>query len=123
MGMSSEDGGHDTQRKGYRHKTRSGRTVRERRLGRRSRNSAMIAQSSRVQRGDDQEAFAWLARLKAVFRAELSQGTIYLHPMRFGLFCAMAWSMSSIILSVIRLYQSGSFPALLGADGNSSSFP
>lgn len=77
--------------------------MRERRLGRQRRHG------SDVSRWDFYGDFgdAWWSRSLGVvsaFVSELKHGELILHATRFGLFCAMAWSMNSIILSILRLY-------------------
>jgi len=49
--------------------------------------------------------------------AELSQCTFVLNAMRFGLFCAMAWSITSIIFSMVRLYMGRSLQNFGGSEG------
>lgn len=42
-------------------------------------------------------------RMLSYCAAEVKHGELILHATRFGLFCAMAWSLNSMILSVLRL--------------------
>lgn len=48
---------------------------------------------------------------------ELSQCTFFLNAMRFGLFCAMAWSINSIIFAMVRLYMGRSLQNSGGSAG------
>lgn len=104
---SSSDNGDGTmggkRRRGYRHKRRAGRTVRERRLGRQRRHGSDASRWELY--GDFGDA--WWSRTLGVCSTlilEVKHGELILHATRFGLFCAMAWSMNSIILSIMRLY-------------------
>mmetsp|Transcript_112123 Transcript_112123/g.289717 ORF Transcript_112123/g.289717 Transcript_112123/m.289717 type:complete len:208 (+) Transcript_112123:114-737(+) len=100
-GSSSE--GQDG-RKGYRHKKRAGRMVRERKHGRKRRDGEVGPNRRSMRSNGSSEPW-----YRAVV-ASLGQDNIIIHAVRFGLFCAMAWSMNSIIFSVLRLYSSASFP-------------
>jgi len=103
---SSDDDGRDPQRKVYRHKKRAGRVVRERRMDRRRRNGSSLIQSLLHNKGghQDEGLGAW-QRIKVIIidcLAELNRAKFHVHAMRFGLFCAMAWSMNSILCSASR---------------------
>jgi len=101
-GSSSEDG-----RKGYRHKKRAGKSVRERKHGRK-RRPGDVGYERRGPRpsATQTDTSSWYKVVSSCW----GRDTIFIHAVRFGLFCAMAWSMNSIIFSVLRLYNSGNYP-------------
>jgi len=92
---SDVDDGRPNHRKSFRnHKKRAGRSVRERNLYRLSGERAPKSRSSGTVYESGRES--WF------------HGELFLHATRFGLFCAMAWSMNSILFSLMRLMQDGS---------------
>mmetsp|Transcript_41348 Transcript_41348/g.79217 ORF Transcript_41348/g.79217 Transcript_41348/m.79217 type:complete len:310 (-) Transcript_41348:212-1141(-) len=125
--FTTDDDGPMHGRRAYRHKRRAGRVVRERRGFRQKRNSVMVALSSHDRRLGQYEGRPIARRIDslrmsikvAVDRglAELSQCTFVLNAMRFGLFCAMAWSITSIIFSMVRLYMGRSLQNFGGSEG------
>eukprot|EP00929_Paragymnodinium_shiwhaense_P108051 TRINITY_DN74384_c0_g1_i1.p1 TRINITY_DN74384_c0_g1~~TRINITY_DN74384_c0_g1_i1.p1 ORF type:complete len:1120 (+),score=275.72 TRINITY_DN74384_c0_g1_i1:143-3502(+) len=114
--VSSEAESEDGKRGGFQQKRRSGRSVRERRVGREQRNATLLKNTCGGDRGDVSEmecdsVSAWVPFLNPNgqallrnFAYELRNGDAPLHLTRFGLFCAMAWSMNSIIFSVSRIF-------------------
>eukprot|EP00927_Polykrikos_kofoidii_P024532 TRINITY_DN22294_c2_g1_i1.p1 TRINITY_DN22294_c2_g1~~TRINITY_DN22294_c2_g1_i1.p1 ORF type:complete len:472 (+),score=69.34 TRINITY_DN22294_c2_g1_i1:146-1417(+) len=106
---STSSGEYDENRKHYRHRQRAGRSVRARRHGRHFRTRAL---SSRSASGHNSiSEIVTRPRLQAMyfsFTTKLCQGDFVLHATRFGLFCAMAWSINSIIISLMRLFKEGS---------------
>lgn len=113
---SDEDGRKGGRKDAYRHKRRAGRLVRERRHGRRRHEAgggSMVAsmtqtlryvRSGRFLSGVEMVQWSTVKELALDIAWEVRQGEFMLHVMRFGLFLAMAWSMNSIIFSVVRLY-------------------
>jgi hypothetical protein len=124
---ASED--HDHRVSGYRrnrnfHKHRAGRAVRDRKNGRRERNGSLISQSLRPFREDSSEL--WLKALVLRAFEYFPNRDIFIQGLRFGLFCAMAWSMNSIFFSTVQLHRSQGIseePATFGAvrEGNVTS--
>lgn len=104
---SSGDEGRDKHRRPYRHKRRAGRVVRERRSTRRTKREPFSFQSLVYGAEGDRDESAYSSdRVKVLLAdclAEFKRAKLYLHAMRFGLFCAMAWSMNSIIFSAAGL--------------------
>jgi len=102
---SSYEDSRGSARHRYRHKRRGGRAVRERRYGRpeKRRNGRYY---------DDEDGFllsSLFFRLKVLFLdvfGVLPRGDYFVRAMRCGMFCAMAWSVKSIIFSSIQLYRS-----------------
>jgi len=96
---SSDDNYSSSGRRGYRHRHRAGRLVRERRLGK-SRQNVKSMRSVR------REFNSFLLCLKDVVRSSLPSmqmnGAI-MHISRFGLFCLMAWSFNSILTSIMQM--------------------
>jgi len=94
----------DGHRKSHRYKRRAGRSVRERRQGRRQRSDVFWGRS--LSRSGARHAEGIWRRPKAIVVGvmdELRQADFILHATRFGLFCAMAWSLNSFFCSVIHL--------------------
>lgn len=102
----SDDAGSKTD-KYHRHKKRSGRSVRERHVVRQRRNGSAQAQffGARSRTGLIASARVAVKRTINDFFTQLQSGTAMMNAMRFALFCAMAWSMNSIIFSVVSLYR------------------
>jgi len=105
--FSSDEDPHRDRGRNYRHKRRAGRVVRERRNGRHRRNGALVTQAVCTER---QAKGTWVSAAKGVLSScseQVQQGNCLLQVMRFGLFCAMAWSVNSIIFSLTRLQREG----------------
>jgi len=110
---SDEDG------KRHRHKRRAGKSVRERRSQKSTTTAPrpddaaterLLRKIARRNEKADQAAAAQPPVAKTFTEAvmlEIRQGDFILHATRFGLFCAMAWSMNSIIFSLLRLLKDG----------------
>jgi len=82
-----------------RHKRRAGRLVRERRQGRKARNSALVSASTSA------GGPSLKTRLRTIWRdMALSLEGDMLEAVRFGLVCAMAWMLLSIAISVLRMF-------------------
>jgi hypothetical protein len=95
--------------------------VRERRSGRKKRNGFLVSRSL-----GDRDGESLLLKLKAIFFEvveTLPHSDLFIQCMRFGLFCAMAWSTNSIIFSMMQLYKGELLPTEeeLTERGNSSS--
>jgi hypothetical protein len=92
----------------YRFRKRAGRVVRERRhRGRRRSGLVYLWQhltSGRFQFRDVLSPEA-LREMTSDLALEFRQGEFFLHSMRFVLFLAMAWSLNSIIYSILLLYR------------------
>jgi len=112
-GSSSEEGKSDKRRK-YRHKARAGRSVRERRMNRTKRRDYLVdALNGPKEVWELLRAGSWPAKaIDALYNLilDLHHGGFFLHAARFGLFCAMAWSMNSIIFSMLHIYKGESPP-------------
>jgi hypothetical protein len=86
-----DDGGG---RKGRRFKAkRAGRSVKQRKLHKASKAGVRVS--------DPDES--WLESVFGGVMFEIFHGDFLLHATRFGLLCAMAWSLSSIVFSLTRL--------------------
>jgi hypothetical protein len=91
-------------RGGYRHKRRAGRLVRERKYGR-----PVGGRRNERGRNDDEQPFSSPVLKLKVFAADifgaLPRGDVFVQAMRCGLFCAMAWSVNSIIFSSLQIFR------------------
>lgn len=101
---SSSD--NDAYRRGPKYsKKRSGRSVRDRKEYRISGD-----------RGERDERVPKHRNGRTSYRSDRhwKQPEFLLHATRFGLFCAMAWSMNSILFALMRIMQDGSIPHVEG---------
>jgi len=106
---SDEDGGGngEYQQGGVRHKRRAGRRVRERRSGVRGTANDDAVDGSGGDRTRRRHTFSGrllrARRIALEYVQDLVEDDFLVHALRIGLFCAMAWSLNSIIFSIMKI--------------------